>query len=141
METLNKIKKYATVTVPMAIMLSPLASVLAQSQGGGGGSYGGGSGTGGLPAGVPGGVPITANEIVGRVTQLMRLLTGFGVVIGVIFIIIGGIQYMIAGGDETKLKAAKARLINGFIGVAIVVGVGVIIQTAIALVDRSALNF
>lgn len=40
--------------------------------------------------------------------------------IAVLMIIIAGIQYMTAGGDEDKVKTAKKTIVNGLIGVAIV---------------------
>lgn len=49
-----------------------------------------------------------------------RWLVVFGIIIGAVFIIIGGIQYMTSGGDEEGTKAAKAKIIGGLIGIAIV---------------------
>jgi predicted small integral membrane protein len=47
-------------------------------------------------------------------------LVVFGIIIGAVFIIVGGIQYMTAGGNEEGTKAAKAKIIGGLIGIAIV---------------------
>jgi predicted small integral membrane protein len=49
-----------------------------------------------------------------------RWLVVFGIIIGAVFIIIGGIQYMTAGGDEAGTSAAKAKIIGGLIGIALV---------------------
>ena len=49
-----------------------------------------------------------------------RWLVVFGIIIGAVFIVIGGIQYMTSGGDEEGTKAAKAKIIGGLIGIAIV---------------------
>ena len=49
-----------------------------------------------------------------------RWLAVFGVIIGAVFVIIGGIQYMTAGGDEVGTTAAKSKILGGLVGVAIV---------------------
>ena len=49
-----------------------------------------------------------------------RWLVVFGIIIGAVFIIWGGIQYMTAGGDETGTGAAKSKIIGGLIGIALV---------------------
>ena len=122
---MNKFKKIALAILPTLALAVPLV-VAAQY--------------GNLPPEVPGGNAITLAEVVGLIRRVAQLLTTVGVVIGVIFIVIGGIQYMTAGGSDEKVKEARKRVINGFIGVAIVLGVGVLIQTAAALVNRSIFN-
>ena len=49
-----------------------------------------------------------------------RWLVTFGIIIGAVFVIVGGIQYMTAGGSEDGIKAAKAKIIGGLIGIAII---------------------
>jgi len=49
----------------------------------------------------------------------------------VIFLIWIGITYMMAGGDERKIEAAKKQLFWAIIGAAIIVGAGAIIRTLI----------
>lgn len=83
---------------------------------------------------------VTLSEIEARITQIARFLIIVGVVLAVIFIIWGGIAYMFAGGDEEKTKAAKARIFNGIIGAAVVLAVGVILQTVAGLIARSFFN-
>ncbi|HPJ80413.1 MAG TPA: hypothetical protein PLF70_01790 [Candidatus Portnoybacteria bacterium] len=48
------------------------------------------------------------------------ILLIIAIAIAVLIIIIAGIQYMTAAGDENKVKNAKKTIINGLIGVAIV---------------------
>ncbi len=83
---------------------------------------------------------LTLAEIQDRITQIARFLIIVGVVLAVIFIIWGGIAYMFAGGDETKSTAAKDRIKNGIIGAAVVLAVGVILQTVAGLIARSFFN-
>ena len=47
---------------------------------------------------------------------------------------------MFVGGDETKSAAAKSRIMNGVIGAAVVLAVGVILQTVAGLIARSFFN-
>lgn len=83
---------------------------------------------------------VTLAEIEARITQIARFLIIVGVVLAVIFIIWGGIAYMFAGGDDTKTGAAKSRIFNGIIGAAVVLAVGVILQTVAGLIARSFFN-
>ena len=92
-----------------------------------------------LPVPVPpiAGGAVTLSEIEVRITQVARFLIIVGVILAVIFIIWGGIAYMFAGGEETKTTAAKDRIKNGIIGAAVVLAVGVILQTVAGLIARS----
>ena len=49
-----------------------------------------------------------------------RWLVVFGIIIGAVFIIWGGIQYMTSGGDEAGTEAAKNKIVGGLIGIALV---------------------
>ena len=83
---------------------------------------------------------VTLQEIQDRIEQVAKFLIVVGVILAVIFIIWGGIAYMFAGGDETKSTAAKDRIKNGIIGAAVVLAVGVILQTVAGLIARSFFN-
>ena len=91
-----------------------------------------------IPSEVPPGQAVTLGEIIALIRRIAQILTTLGVIIGVIYIVIGGIEYMRAGGSDDKVKEARSKVLNGFIGVVIVIGVSVIIQTAAALVNRTA---
>ena len=80
---------------------------------------------------------VTLSEIETRITQIAQFLIIVGVVLAVIFIIWGGIAYMFAGGAEEKTTAARSRIFNGIIGAAVVLAVGVILQTVAGLIARS----
>lgn len=80
---------------------------------------------------------IDLSEIQRIIETIARFLIVVGVIIAVIFIIWGGIMYMTAGDDEGKAGAAKTRIVNGVIGAAVVLGVGVILQTVAGLVSRT----
>lgn len=56
-------------------------------------------------------------KIIGNIINVV--LTFLGVVL-VIFIIMGGFYYMTAGGDDTKVDKGKKYIINGIIGLVII---------------------
>ena len=61
---------------------------------------------------------LAANPITYRINQIINFLSvGVGIVVtGVI--ILGGIQYILAGDNATALAAARQRIINGLIALA-----------------------
>ena len=64
------------------------------------------------------------------------LLTA-GMILGVIVIVYSGIRWMMAGSDSKASGDAKNILMSGIWGVAIVLGVGLIIKTIAAIVTGS----
>ena len=89
-----------------------------------------------LPSNV-GGKGYSIDQIVDIVNTIGYYLILLGVALGAVFIVWGGIQYMLAGGDDEKAKKARTHIYNGIIGVAVVVGVGLIIKTLISLLTPS----
>lgn len=83
------------------------------------------------------GAPITLVEIEAIIDRIANFLIVISVIIAVIMIIFGGIKYMTAGGDEKKAGAARTIIFNGIIGAAVVLGVGVILNTLKALLART----
>ena len=85
--------------------------------------------------------PITGTTV--RLTTIRTLITDIAqfllvvaLVIAVIFIVWGGIRWITAGGSEDAVKKAKATIINGIIGAAIVLAVGLILQTLAGIIAR-----
>ena len=66
----------------------------------------------------------TISEIIGAIGDLIQVLA---LAIGVIMIIIAGIQYMTSAGSEEKTGKAKKTILYTLIGVAIVISVNFII--------------
>lgn len=64
--------------------------------------------------------PISPTTIEGVLTNIMTYLQGIAGAIAVIFIIIGGIMYMISGGSKEGTERAKKTLIFAIAGLAIV---------------------
>lgn len=93
----------------------------------------------GLPTPTP---PLTGSgvnlaEIEALIRRIAQFLIVISLIVAVIFIVIGGIRYMMAQGDEGAVKAAKSTIWNGAMGALVVLAVGVILQTLAGLVTRS----
>ena len=85
---------------------------------------------------LPPGNPITLPEVDNIIGQIAQFLIVVSVLIAVIMIVWSGITYMSAGANPTKVAEAQTRLRNAVIGAAVVLGVGVIIQTIAGIVTR-----
>ncbi|KKT28017.1 MAG: hypothetical protein A2657_00065 [Candidatus Yanofskybacteria bacterium RIFCSPHIGHO2_01_FULL_44_110b] len=80
------------------------------------------------------GTGFTLSEVEGLIRQIAQFLIVVSVIIAVVVIIYGGIRWMLAKGDP---KEAKSIVWNGIVGAAIVLAVGVILQTIAGLVTRN----
>jgi len=78
------------------------------------------------------GAPITLAEIQDRIQTVAQFLIVVSMVIAVIVIVYGGIKWMFMGD-----AGAKDIVKNGLIGAAIVLAVGVLLQTVAGLVTRT----
>lgn len=87
-------------------------------------------------ADLPAGQPITIDEIDSLISRVARFLVVTSVLVAVIMIVWSGITYMAAGANATKVTEAQTRLKNAIIGAAVVLGMGVIIQTIAGIVTR-----
>jgi len=81
------------------------------------------------------GQPVTLSDIQDLIETVARFLILISVVVAVIFIVWGGMMYMMAGDDATKSGAAKSRIVNGIIGALVVLAVGLILQTLATVVN------
>ena len=63
----------------------------------------------------------SADTLLSQFVSIMNFIFSAALILAVVLIIIGGISYMTAGGDETKLGTAKKRVIWGLVGAAIVI--------------------
>ena len=116
---LNQTKKYLAILAVAMVLLLPVL-VWAQLPGPR------------VPT-VPGTSLSEIENIIRRVAQFMLVI---GVILAVIFIIWGGIAWMMAGGADDKIKVAKTRIWSGVWGALIIIAVGLILQTLAGLVTR-----
>ncbi len=80
------------------------------------------------------GQPVTLNEAERLINGAARFLIVISVIIAVIFIVYGGIRWIVS---PDKPDAAKQIIKNGIFGALIVLGVGVILQTLQGVISRT----
>ena len=114
---MDKMTKIARWTITTALISMPLVSLAAVT--------------------LPAGTGLDLNKIQALIETVANFLIIIGVIIAVIFIIWGGLKYMTARGDAKKADEAKEAIKNGIIGAAVVLGVGVILNTVAGLVTRT----
>ena len=119
---MTKFQTVAKVSIATAMALMP-ALVLAQLP---------------TPTSPYAGTPLTLDDIQNLIETVARFLILISVIVAVIFIVWGGMMYMMAGDDAAKSGAAKSRIVNGIIGALVVLAVGLILQTLASLVDWTA---
>lgn len=82
---------------------------------------------------VPGATLTEIENLIRRVAQFFLII---GVIIAVIYIIWGGVRWMMAGGAEDKIKTAKTQIWSGVWGALVVIAVSLILQTLAGVVTR-----
>ena len=82
---------------------------------------------------VPGATLTEVENIIRRIAQFFLVI---GVILAVIYIIYGGILWMNAGSDPTKITNATTRMKQGAWGALIIIAVGLILQTLAGVVTR-----
>ena len=70
-------------------------------------------------------------DLIKRVVDILNFALGLVGLAAVVVLIWGGIQYMTAGGDETKVESATKTITNALIGLAIVILSGLIVNFVI----------
>ncbi|GMR18907.1 MAG: hypothetical protein BMS9Abin34_029 [Patescibacteria group bacterium] len=63
--------------------------------------------------------------------KIINILISTGGVIALIFLAIGGLQYMVSGGDEKALATAKATITYSILGLLIVLGAILVVNIAL----------
>lgn len=61
----------------------------------------------------------TADQLPQTIINILNIIIGISGIIAVIFIIIGGINYMTSSGDAAKVKKAKDTILYACIGLAV----------------------
>ena len=85
--------------------------------------------------GSTGGTPLSGNTLIDLLQNTGGFLIVAGTVIAGIAIVWSGVVYMSSGNNSARVTSAKAIFKNGLIGALIVFGVGVIMQTLVALMS------
>ena len=66
-------------------------------------------------------IPERYRSIGGILGAILNVVFYVGIALSVIFLILGGIQYMMAGGDETKIAGARSQITNAILGFVVVI--------------------
>lgn len=77
-----------------------------------------------------GGFSLVQNDPGNIIIFIIRLLVFAGIVVALIFLILGGIQWILSGGDKQKVEAARNHIVAAIIGLVIIV-LAVVILNAI----------
>lgn len=75
------------------------------------------------------GINLTIQGVFGMVTGLVCWFTRFALILVVVYIVIYGIKFMMAQGNETKYGEAKKSFTWGLVGVLVIMGTYTIIAT------------
>lgn len=75
------------------------------------------------------GVDLTIQSVFGIITGLACWFTRFALILIVVYIIIYGIKFMMAQGNQTKYDEAKKSFTWGLVGVIVILGTYTIIAT------------
>lgn len=84
------------------------------------------------------------NSETGLQSLVSNLLGAATIVAGLgflIYFVVGGIQWITAGGDKAGLESAKGKIMHGLIGLVIVVFAWVIVAIVQAVLGLDILNF
>ncbi len=75
------------------------------------------------------GVDLTIQSVFGIITGLVCWFSRFALVLIVVYIIIYGVKFMMAQGNQTKYEEAKKSFTWGLVGVLVILGTYTIIAT------------
>ncbi|MBX4211819.1 MAG: hypothetical protein KW806_03500 [Candidatus Yanofskybacteria bacterium] len=87
-----------------------------------------------------GGAPVTISEVEAIIRRVAQFLIVISMVVAVIFIIWGGIIWMTAAGNDDRAAKGKSTIWSGIKGAAVVLAVGVILNTLAAIFTRDVLR-
>ena len=79
-------------------------------------------------------IVIDQDTITRWVISIGNFMIEAGVILGVMVIVYSGVRWMMAGADTKASGDAQAILKSGIIGVAVILGVGLIIKTISSLI-------
>ena len=86
--------------------------------------------------GNPASGPLSAQNVLDIITEIRNFLIVLGIIVVVIFVIWGGVDYISSRGDEEKVNAAKQKIIVAVIGAAIILMVFILLQTLRAVIEQ-----
>jgi len=76
----------------------------------------------------PGPVILAAASITQVIANIQKWLTGILAAVATLFLVVGGVRYLMAGGDPSEVEKAKQALKSAAIGYALAVLAPVLVQ-------------
>ena len=113
---MNKLPKKIKIVVPLVSIMTSLTAYAAD---------------------LPPPTIIDENTITRWIINIGNFMIQAGMVLGVIMVVYGGIRWMMGGVDSKGVGEAKELLKSSVIGIAIILGVGLIIKTIASLITGS----
>jgi hypothetical protein len=71
-----------------------------------------------------------------KIANIINYVVGALGLVAVLFLIIGGVQYMTAGGDDGKVESATKTIKNALIGLAVIVLSGLIVNFVFSILAK-----
>ncbi|HUT22468.1 MAG TPA: hypothetical protein VMX18_03680 [Candidatus Bipolaricaulota bacterium] len=105
---MNKIQKFTTATMVLAVLFMAAVPLLASAQ---------------IDFGfnaIENSVGYSTRDLREVIGDIIKAALGFLGVVAIVIVLIGGFKYMTAGGSDEKVTAARQWLISGIIGLAII---------------------
>lgn len=72
--------------------------------------------------------PVSNTSLPGVISWIIRLIIIAGFILAFVFLVIGGIRWILAGGDKTKVEGARGQVIGALVGLVIIILAFVIIM-------------
>lgn len=76
--------------------------------------------------------PLQWNNICDAISGGLNIIFGLAGAIAVIYLVLGGIQYMTSGGDKIGVESARGRITAAVVGLIIVLGAVLVVNTVLA---------
>lgn len=92
------------------------------------------------PAPIVTGTPLTLDKIFNLVTDIVNFLLGIALVIGIGYIAYGAILWITSATDTKAVEGAKNTIKAAFIGIAIVLGFGILVNTIQEVIQSQSFN-
>jgi hypothetical protein len=89
-----------------------------------------------LPSAPISGSPLSGSVISTLIHQIANWLVGIALVIALIMIVWGGIMWMWSRGEDTKATDARKIILNGILGAAVILALGLIFSTIQKIVSN-----
>lgn len=89
-----------------------------------------------VPPTSPTGGGLTADDVEDFITNVANFIMTIGVILAIIAVVVGGIMFATAGGNEDRATKGKLWLKNGLIAAAIIFAAGLLVDTVANIVAQ-----